>query len=98
MPKARPTLIIACSADKLPGTNRRQAFDLYTGNVFKTIKANVPDALDRFNILILSAEHGLIPADKHIHTYDTKMCSRKNAAQIHAFADTHRQAALALLE
>ncbi|BEI26536.1 DUF6884 domain-containing protein [Vibrio fluvialis] len=76
--KTKPTLVIACSAAKVESESRCQAFDLYTGNVFKTIKANVPDALDRFNILILSAEHGLIPADKHIHTYDTKMCSRKN--------------------
>ncbi|ELA9367450.1 hypothetical protein QUN99_003340 [Vibrio parahaemolyticus] len=92
------TLVIACSATKAEIESQCQAFDLYNGNVYKTIKANVPEALDKFNILILSAEHGLIAAEQLIYTYDTKMVSRRNGAGVQAFAQKHKAKAVNLLE
>ncbi|BBM67900.1 hypothetical protein VA249_45460 (plasmid) [Vibrio alfacsensis] len=92
----KPTLIIGCSDAKSSVACR--AIDLYKGAMFQLLKANVPnDPLEHFNILILSAQHGLLRATEVIEPYNTRMVSRKNEKGILVFAETHRKNALRLL-
>ena len=66
------TLIIACSNSKLPHVAR--AIDLYTGNVFQTLKRNTDsNPLEDWNILILSGKHGLLEATELIEPYNQEV-------------------------
>ncbi len=91
----KPTLVIGCSAKKAPVAS--QAFDLYQGGLYQMLRSALGDPTQYFNIAILSAQHGLIPASKVIEPYDLKMASRKDTGSIHAFAEQHKKAAIKLL-
>jgi hypothetical protein len=65
--------VIPCSAGKLEKPAR--AVDLYTGSMFRHTLAAAQSAAGRADgqVLILSAEYGLIPLDRVIAPYDRKM-------------------------
>lgn len=88
----KPLLIIGCSDAKLDV--EAEAFDLYQGGIFKMLRANLENPLDHFDILIVSAEHGLISARDMIAPYNTRMCSRTKPNEIAAFATLHGTKAL----
>ena len=85
----KPVLIIPCSGSKKAHTCR--AFDMYEGELFKLIRANLEFPTEVFEIFILSAELGLVHADTVIEPTDTKMHSRKCQGEIDAYADRHRR-------
>ncbi len=91
----KPVLVIGCSAAKQVG--EFPALDLYTGNMYQMLSARCKSPLDTFEILVLSARHGLISASEIITDYDCVMPSRKNVRAIEAFASTHGRAARKLL-
>lgn len=67
-------LILACSQRKRPDEELLPAIERYDGPAFRVLRRFLREST--FNIpevLILSAEHGLIPADLPIATYDRKM-------------------------
>ena len=84
----KPVLIIPCSGAKKDSAC--SAFDMYEGELFKLIRANLEFPTEVFEIFILSAELGLVHADTVIEPYDKKMHSRKYQADIDAYADRHR--------
>lgn len=93
MSKAKkPLLIMGCSDAKLDYA--APAFSLYQGGLFKMLRSNLANPLEHFDILILSAEHGLIHANSVIEPYNTRMCSRKKVDEIAAFAEKHGKDAI----
>jgi hypothetical protein len=64
----KPTLIISCSAAK--ASTSMPAFDLYRGGMFSLIRANLINIHEHFNVLILSALHGLIDSQQRIQPYN----------------------------
>lgn len=91
----KPTLVIACSERK-SHHDTGVAFDLYDGNIYRTIRANVPNAVDKLNNLILSAKYGLIEASRVIDNYDTMLDG--NQKEIARFAAMHRKDAQKTIE
>lgn len=70
--KGRKLLIVSCSADKCPDPGDMEAFDRYTGDMFKTIKKQgIPE--ENVDLAIMSAKYGLIRRDTKIPHYDVKM-------------------------
>lgn len=90
----KPVLIIGCSAKKEEGTHR--AFDLYKGNLYQQLKARINDPLAEFEILILSAKHGLVPARDRLSDYDQVMPSTSEG--IYDFSACHKRSARALIK
>ncbi|EGQ7973619.1 hypothetical protein I7Z51_002543 [Vibrio parahaemolyticus] len=84
---AKPLLIIGCS-DKKSHT-QAQAFDLYLGNVYELIRANIDNVHDHFEVLILSGLHGLIHSKQVIGHYDQQMPKRTQTAAMEAYVDKH---------
>lgn len=77
----RRLLVLACSATKRAATGPMQARNLYDGVAYRLIRklqreGHFPGDVD---IVILSAEHGIIEPAKRIRTYDRKMT--KNRAE-----------------
>jgi cytoplasmic iron level regulating protein YaaA (DUF328/UPF0246 family) len=71
----RRFLILSCSARKHAVTGKVAAWDLYDGMAFRVVKrlereGQFPDDVD---ILILSAQHGLIRPHHKISFYDLRM-------------------------
>lgn len=62
-------IIMACSATK--GGHAAPAMDLYQGVMYSTFRANAPAA--RPAVVILSAKHGFIEADRVIEPYEQRM-------------------------
>ena len=91
----KPTLIIGCSEKKREVQSK--AFDLYTGGIYALIKANLKQPLNHFNILILSAKHGLIEANHTIKPYDQRMPKHSKAHEIARYAKKHYAQASVLL-
>lgn len=80
---ARHLLVLACSARKrsFPAGLAVPAWDLYDGQLFRLCRRvqreqRWPRGL---LVMILSAEHGLIPADRRVETYDRRMTRRRAA-------------------
>ena len=70
--QGRKLLIVSCSADKCPDPGDMEAFDRYTGDMFKSIKkVGVPE--ENVDLAIMSAKYGLIRRDTQIPTYNVKM-------------------------
>ena len=70
--KGRKLLIVSCSADKCPDPDDMEAFDRYTGDMFKSIKKQgIPE--ENVDLAIMSAKYGLIRRDTKIPTYNVKM-------------------------
>lgn len=68
-------LIISCSSKKNDVTNS-PAIDLYNGVFFSVIKRamrEMPEIREKFRLLIVSAQYGLICAESRIDNYDLKM-------------------------
>lgn len=75
---AKKLLILACSATKTPmGSGQRlPAVEVYAGPVYLTLRKlqrERPELFADVEILILSAEHGLIHSSTLIGTYDRRM-------------------------
>jgi hypothetical protein len=66
---ARHLVIMACSATKAATPAR--AIDLYQGVMYSTFRANVP--FESPAVVILSALHGFVPADRVIDPYELRM-------------------------
>jgi len=64
------TLIISCCAPKLE--RPAPAIELYQNRVFNLIR-NTPDLDQRFQVFILSALYGLVPAHQMLEPYDQMM-------------------------
>jgi hypothetical protein len=78
----RKLLIVSCSKSKCPAPGNMEAFDRYTGDMYKTMKkAGVPK--ENVDLAIMSAKYGLIRRDTQIPNYDTKMTTEiaKNILQ-----------------
>lgn len=78
--QAKPLLLIACAEEKLAG--RHRAIDLYQGALFDVLrKWMTRDALDpakpALDVFVISAKHGLVPADREIDSYDQKMTAER---------------------
>ena len=71
----KPVLVIACCGLKDPYPCR--AIDLYKSRNFKLVRAH---ARPRFEVLILSAEYGLVAADELLKPYD-RVLDRARAAE-----------------
>jgi hypothetical protein len=70
--KGRKLLIVSCSADKCPDPGDMEAFDRYTGDMYKSMKKiGVPE--ENVDLAIMSAKYGLIRRDTPIPTYNVKM-------------------------
>lgn len=67
-------LVIACGGRKAKGRGARRAIDLYTGRQFALARRLMAKGWD---VLILSAKHGLIPADTRIARYDETLTKAK---------------------
>lgn len=93
MTNQKPLLIINCSDHKKSGKNHK-AYDLYKGSIFSLINSNCENIHDHAEILILSAKHGLITADKLIDTYNLTIREIGSAN----FIKNHKQEAIALLK
>lgn len=68
------TLVIACCAPKLEYS--APALELYQNRAFNLVR-KTEDIGERFQILILSAKHGLIPAHNVIAPYDQLMTDER---------------------
>lgn len=64
-----PVVIVACSAAK--ASHAAPAADLYQGSLFAMNLAAARAESDR--VFILSARHGLVPADRVLDPYDTTL-------------------------
>lgn len=91
----KPTLIIGCSAKKLDTTTN--AFNLYQGGLYQMLRSSFGNPTKHFNILILSAKHGLISAEDEIKPYDLKMVKRNDTESIKLFAKNKQKNAIKLL-
>jgi hypothetical protein len=81
-------LVIACGALKNEtGGEKVRAIDLYAGRQFDLARRLYDLG---WEVLILSAEHGFIPADHRIATYDRRM----DMARAAAFIDDDFQACI----
>ncbi len=83
----KPVLVIGCSDAKLTGEHK--AIDLYQGAMYKLLKARLPNPLEHFTILIMSAKHGLISADSSIDHYDVRMRSKVDTNAVEGFCSEH---------
>ena len=73
-------LLLACSATKRPDVGLLRAIDRYDGRAFRLLRKYVreqPNRVGSLDILILSAEFGLIAADTPIPFYDRRMDARR---------------------
>ncbi len=97
----RRLLILACSQRKNPARGKLPAIDRYDGPVFRVLrKYSREDAANLPTVLILSAKHGLIAADREIPDYDRRLSSEsaerlrpqvlKTASQVLSACQWHR--------
>lgn len=92
----KPILVLNCSDEK--DASAQTALDLYQGTMFQLLKANVENPLDRFELLILSAQYGLVKASENLPWYNQRMPKRTNLSSHDDFASQHRGNAIRLLE
>ncbi|MCG9579081.1 hypothetical protein L1D14_23040 [Vibrio tubiashii] len=92
----KPTLIVSCSASKLEQPSK--AIDLYTGGMFSMLRKHFDEPELHCNVLILSAEHGLVESSEVLHPYDTRLCSRKDKQGIANYVQRHKGEANKLLK
>ncbi|MFI0420506.1 DUF6884 domain-containing protein [Spongiactinospora sp. 9N601] len=73
-------IIVGCSRRKLDTTQPVPALELYQGWCFPQLRARIPSSpAYRDRVLILSALHGLIPADTPVAPYDLRLTPRRAA-------------------
>lgn len=71
-------LILSCGARKRDASNPLPAGELYTGPLWSTLRKHRKPGT---RVLVLSAEHGLIPEDKAIMPYD-RMLDPERVAEL----------------
>jgi len=84
-PGKKKLLVVSCSGAKNPVTCAVEASKLYKGQLWQALNKhfggaeNVPKGMEDagVDLHILSAEHGLIPANKLIENYDQEMTSQR---------------------
>lgn len=91
----KPILIIGCSGKKKDITTT--AFNLYEGVLYNLIRSNIQNVHEHFEVIILSAEHGLISGHKSLSPYESPMPNMKNAENLTRFVDEHKKEAYKLL-
>src|SRR4051794_31078051 len=78
-------LLMGCSRRKARDLRRGRAWDIYDGATFQVLKKALRDRegwRDEVTVLIVSARHGVIRADRTIATYDERLTAlsvRRNA-------------------
>ncbi len=72
------TLILSCSATKRPDVGLLRAVDRYDGPAWRTLRA-WRFAAGELQVLALSAEHGLLWAERPIADYDRRMNAARAA-------------------
>lgn len=86
-PRLPALLLIGCSRRKASGVRRGRAWDLYDGPLFQVLKKALRDRSgweDEVLVLIVSAKHGVLRADRVIATYDeelTEASARRRAGR-----------------
>lgn len=83
-------VILGCGASKRPVAS--PAIDLYTGSLFAMARKWALSVTSSRQIMILSAKHGLVPAEATLEPYDLKM-SRKAGISVEMLAaqiDAHK--------
>jgi cytoplasmic iron level regulating protein YaaA (DUF328/UPF0246 family) len=84
----RKLLIISCSGRKHKFESPQAAFDVYDGVTYRVIKyLKRSKSLENIDILILSAEYGLIESITPIKYYDRRM-TRQRALQLSSQAES----------
>ena len=84
-PGKKKLLVVSCSGAKNPVTCAVEASKLYKGQLWQALNKhfggveNVPKGLKEagVDLHVLSAEHGLIPANELIENYDREMTSQR---------------------
>jgi len=66
-----PLVVLACGAKKRPWA--QAALELYTGPLFASARRWALSITSRDRIFILSARHGLVPADRVLEPYDQQI-------------------------
>src|SRR5689334_19328755 len=69
-------LIMSCSKRKRPDPTPQPAMERYDGTCFRVLRRFLrdhPEEASDLDVLVLSAEYGLIPADCAIDVYDRRM-------------------------
>lgn len=67
----RQVMIVPCGGAKVEQISA--ARDLYIGSAFREVLAAAIAEVGEESVMILSAEHGLLPLDAEVAPYDTKM-------------------------
>jgi hypothetical protein len=80
----RRFLILSCSARKHAVTDKAAAWDLYDGVAFRVVKRLQREGLFPYDmdILILSAQHGLIQPQHKIASYNLRMTKELASQQV----------------
>lgn len=66
-----PLVVLACGAQKRPEAS--PALELYTGPLFASARRWALSITSRDRIFVLSALHGLVPADQVLEPYDQRI-------------------------
>jgi hypothetical protein len=69
-------VIMACCCTKAAATTPIPAIELYQGVMYQTLREHRP-AHDDLEVLIVSAEHGLLWGTDEIETYDQRMTAER---------------------
>ncbi len=88
----KPLLIINCSARKAKAT--LPALDLYEGGFFTQLKSNLGDVRQYFDVLIVSALHGVLEQDSLIDYYNTEMPKLSDSEAYEVYRKKHQRTAL----
>ena len=72
-------LILACSQRKRPAS--APALELYDGPAYRVVRKALRNGVHDVEVWILSAEHGLIPADQVVAPYDRRL-TRDRAVEL----------------
>ena len=69
-------IFMACGSKKLED-GVVPAIEMYTGSYFNTLRSNLPKTGEKPQVMILSAEHGIISSQEKIAPYDRRLDSEK---------------------
>lgn len=94
----KPILIIGCSGRKFHSEESVPAFDLYDGVMYRLLRSKLHNPQDLFEIVILSAKHGLIRASNKISLYEQQIHKPSNQAALDSFVTSHHKNARALIK
>ncbi|OEE38282.1 hypothetical protein A1QO_02575 [Vibrio genomosp. F10 str. ZF-129] len=92
----KPLLILNCSGAKNEASSKAQ--DLYLGAMFVMLRSKKITIEEEFELLILSAKHGLIHGSEWIDNYELRAPSRKEIGAQDEFVEKHSKQAIKTLE